>query len=430
MIRLSSAGIFKQGRILLCGLLISAFFTPELPAIESAAALPAVLTPEEKNELAGLYKDTWNYIADYVDENTGMPYDASSRQPPTSMTNVGFYLAAVSVAYRTGLISAEEAEKRVGRTLDSLEKIEKWRGFPRPWVITRTLKPTYGEEFTYGSHMSVLIGGLLVAQSTFPDIVFTTLAPRIKDMLKKMDFASLYEPKNGWLKGGYNVTKNDFSVFQSWGHWYYKHFASEIRLLSYYMIVSGAVPREHWTRLIRPVQELEGEKFFVSGLEDGGLYVQYLTGLFIDERNSEMGTSQKSYASAQMKHAAQIQSPVWGWSSCMTPQGRYLAYGELRDDIVAPYASLLAIHYFPREVYTNIKKLEALGVRPAASVAKKPYGFLDSVNWKTGETARQYLTQSQAMGFLSLANYLYDGIVWKSFQEALPAGAGAIEVLN
>ncbi len=408
-------------------LLLSLSFSHSLPAVENSQA--AALTEEEKSELAALYKETWNYFADFVEPSTGLPYDASSRQPPTSMTNLGFYLAAVSVAYRTGLVSAEDAEQRVSKVLDSLEKIEKWRGFPRPWVIVRTLNPTYGEEFTYGPHISVLIGGLLVAQSTFPDIVFTTIAPRIQDMVKKMDFASLYEPKNGWLKGGYNTAKNDFSVFQSWGHWYYKHFASEIRLLSYYMIVAGYVPRDHWTKLVRPVQELEGEKFFVSGLEDGGLYVPYLTGLFLDERNSEMGASQRSYASAQIKHAEKIQAPVWGWSSCLTPQGRYLAYGELRDDIVAPYASILALPYFPREVYTNLKKLEALGARPAAASGKKPYGFLDSVNWKTGETARNYLTQSQAMGFLSLANYLYDGIVWKSFQEGLPAvNASPMEV--
>ena len=43
------------------------------------------------------------------------------------------------------------------------------------------------------------------------------------------------------------------------------------------------------------------------------------------------------------------------------------------------------------------------------------YGFKDSLNWQTGETARQWFTPSQGMAFLSLANILFDGIVWKSF---------------
>ncbi|MDP3919927.1 MAG: glucoamylase family protein [Candidatus Omnitrophota bacterium] len=399
----------------------------------SATELSTVddLSPDETVYLLNLYQDTWRFLSEYVEPQSGLPYDASSRQPPTSVTNVGLYLAATSIAYRTGLISASDAEGRVLRALSSLEKVETWRGIPRPWFVIRTLEPTFGSEFTYGPHLASLIAGFLVTQSTFPEIAFPEIGPKIHELIQRMDFKDFYDARTGWLKGGYNVTTNNFAVYQPWGHWYYKYFASETRLLSFYLVARGLVPKTHWFSLIRPVQEIEGEKFFVSGMEEGGLYVQYLSGLFIDESKSAMGESQRSYVRSQIKHAVTIGAPVWGWSSCLTPQGRYLAYGELRDDIVAPYASAMAAIYFPKEAVKNLLKMEELGARPSQdlSLGEVAYGFKDSLNWKTGDTAKHYLTPNQAMAFLSLANLLHDGIVWQSFREA-PIIDRRIEILN
>lgn len=394
------------------------------------ADTPPQLSAEDRQYLEGVYRDTWNYLADEVEKTTGMPYDSSARQPPTSMTNVGLYLASVSIAYKTGLIQAADAEARVRKVLDGLDKIEKWNGIPRPWIVARTLQPTFGDEFSYGPHLSALIGGMLVAQSSFPEISFPGIVPEIRKMLQQMDLRTLYDPKTGWLKGGYNVKQHNFAIFQPWGHWYYKYFASETRLLSYYMILRGAAPKEHWFQLIRPKQQLEGETFFVSGYEEGGLFAPFLSGIFLDERNTEMGESQRSYVRYQMKHAKAIKSPVWGWSSCLTPQGRYLAYGELRDDIVAPYASILAIQYFPKETVDNLKALETKGARPESHprLGEVHYGFLDSINWQTGDKSQHFLTPNQAMTFLSLANFLHDDIVRKSFTESLPVQAQITDI--
>lgn len=364
------------------------------------------LTEEEKTYFLSLYRDTWEYLATFVDPATSMPYDSSARQPATSLSNVGLYLASTAVASRTKLISKEEGEKRVATCLQSLGKVETWRGIPRPWFLIRSLQPTHGDEFSYAPHLANLIGGLLIVKTTFP-----TLASAADSILLKMELKDLYEARNGWLKGGYHVKTKNFAIFQSWGHWYYKYFASETRLLSFYLIARKRVPKKHWFLLVRPLQKKEGETFFVSGQEEGGLFTQYLTGLFLDERKNEMGRSQRSYARYQMKHAAKIGAPVWGWSSAGAPNGRYLTHGELRDEIVAPVASVLASIYFPKEAYENLKKLEALGGR------SPQFGFRDSLNWKTGEVSKNYLTANQAMAFLSLANLLSDGIVWKSFQE-------------
>ena len=386
-----------------------------LPALYYAAQqipserppLSEELTQEETEYFHALYKDTWNYLSTFVEESTGLPYDSSAKQPATSLSNIGLYLAATAVAHRTGLISEDEALRQIKTCLESLEQIETWRGIPRPWILVKNLKPTFGDEFSYGPHVAHLLGGLTVASVTFPEA-----GKDIRNFTAKMQFRDFYDAGNGWLKGGYDVETQNFTVFQSWGHWYYKYLASDTRLLSFYLVARKIVPKRHWTALLRPVQKQLGEKFLVSGYEEAGLAPQYAAGLFLDERGTEMGESQKAYARYQMKQAKGIDSPVWGWSPSETPKGKYLGPGELREDVVAPYASVLASIYFPKEVYQNLKKLETLGARP-----DEGFGFRDAVNWKTGEVTKSYLTLDQAMAFLSLANLLYDGVVWKTFAE-------------
>lgn len=384
-------------------LLLSVLLTNPSAPLYAAPAL----TETQRAYFFRLYQETWNYLDTSVESLTGVPYDSSARQPPTSLSNAGYFLAAASVASQTGLISKGEALQRIQRLLEAVEKIETWRNFPRPWFLVRSLKPAFGDEFSYAPHLSVFIGGLVVVKNTFPE-----LKNPIDQMLVRMRFDDLYDPKTGWLKGGYNVQTQNFAFFQPWGHWYYKHFASESRLLSFYAIASQQVPAHHWQTLLRPVQTKEGETFFVSGYEEAGLGPQYVTGLFLDERQTEIGNSQKNYAESQIKYAEKIGAPVWGWSACEAPDRRYLGSGEMRDEIVTPYASVLAALYFPEEAYKNLKELERVGARPAG----EGFGFRDSVNWKTGEIAPHYLTPSAGMTFLSLANLLFDGVVWNTFQ--------------
>jgi hypothetical protein len=314
----------------------------------------------DQSYLQSVYQDTWKYMADFVEPTTGLPYDSNKKQPATSISNVGLYLGSVAIAYRTNLIDAGEATKRIEAALGSLEKIERWEGFPRVWVTARGLKPIHGTEvFSYSKHVANLIAGLVLVQTTFPD----QFQYRIGNYMRGMRFRGMYDESTGWLKGGYDVNAKNYAVSQPFGPWHYKFLASEARLISFYMIARGLAPKSHWDSLLRPVQRQNDEWFFVDGYETGGAYMPYMASLYIDERPTLMGVSQKNYTQSQMNLAKKIGAPVWGWSASFDTRGEYVPYGQLKDEVVTPYASILAINHFPQEVISNLQTLEKMGAR-------------------------------------------------------------------
>ncbi|MBP9865417.1 MAG: DUF3131 domain-containing protein, partial [Candidatus Omnitrophica bacterium] len=319
------------------------------------------VSAEERDYLLSVYRDTWNYIADFVEPSTGLPYDSNKKQPATSVSNIGLYLGSTAIAYRTGLITREEALSRINAAFTSLKKLETWRGFPRVWAAVRSLQPIHGSDtFSYSKHVANLIGGLTLVQTIFPE----EYNQAVGSYIRGLDFKDMYDAGTGWIKGGYDLKLQDFAVNQPFGPWHYKYLASESRLISYYLIARGFAPSSHWNSLIRTIQNGDGDWFMVPGLEDGGAYMPYMAGLYVDERDMLIGTSQKNYSHSSMTHAESIGAPVWGWSASLDTRGEYVPYGQLRDEIVAPYASMLAVNYFPKEVVSNLQALEKMGARP------------------------------------------------------------------
>lgn len=320
------------------------------------------LTADEKKYLEGVFKDTWNYMSVFVDPATGIPYDSDKKQPATSLSNVGLYLGATAIAAETGLIGKDEAITRINMALTSLDKVPHWKGFPRVWLSARGLKPIQGTEmFSYSKHVSNLIGGLGLVKAVFP----AELGTAVDAEFQGMDFGSMYDAKTGWVKGGFDVPHNNYATSQPFGPWYYKFLASEARLISFYLVAKGFAPPSHWKSLTRPIQKQGDKWFFVSSYEDGGAYMPYMASLYIDERNTEMGLSQKNLSASQMEQAAKVGAPVWGLSASLDTKGEYVPYGQLTDEVVSPYASMLAMLHYPKEGTQNLKKLEELGVRRA-----------------------------------------------------------------
>ncbi|HRY28838.1 MAG TPA: glucoamylase family protein [Elusimicrobiota bacterium] len=378
-----------------------AFFLP-------GPLLAAPLSRSDRKYLAGVYADTWRCLAHFVSPTTGMPYDSHERLPSTSLTNAGFYMAACAAAQKTGLLSEEDALRRIEKVLDGLARVEKWRGFPVTWFNADTLQTTE-TQFSTVDHLGNLTAGLVLVRRAFPE-----LRPKADALLAPMNWGILYEPANHLYRGGYRLDTKDFDIRQPWGNWYYGYLGADTRLGSFFGVATGQVPLIHWKSLDRSRETRSGQDYFVPGWQGGGLFMQCVSGLFFDERSTVLGKSAANFAYAQILHAERIAAPAWGWSAAAAPTGEYLGWGALKDEVVTPHASVLAMSYYPRRATANLRALDRLGARAPYVENGREYrfGFRDSFDWKTSRAAAGYLVLDQAMLFLALANVLHDGVVW------------------
>ncbi len=356
-----------------------------------------------------LAQDTWQCIDYYVAPETGFPYDSDTKPDYTNTTNIGLYLTSIIAAYELGFVERVQALEKIEKILSSLEKLENWNGFLNNWINVRG-KTHASTGANYISDFNKLPASLIVVRQEFPEVY-----EECSRILDGMDWSIFYNPASGNCYGGYDiVNKKAFGYLGS--------LAADIRLASFFMVAAGGAPPEAWKKLNRQEIEQYGMNFYKPGWNWGGLFMQAMGGIFLDERKTEMGKSTADFAYVQMLYARGKNMPVWGWSSCYIPGNGYTEGGFLPTDVVTPHASALAVIYYPHKVAENLKRLEELGARRDFKINNESYsfGFCDAINIKTGKTTFNptYLTSlDQTMLFLSLANYLKDGLIWKLFEK-------------
>lgn len=365
-------------------------------------------TEEDTKYLWVLARDTWSNIDFYVAPETGFPYDSEQKSDFTNTTNIGLYLTSLAAATEMGFIPHEEAVKKAEKILDSLARLEHWNGFLPNWVNVKGItKATGGTNAV--SDFNKLPAGLTITRQEFPE-----LRDKCTALLDRMNWSIFYNPNTKRFYGGYDVVKKEMSG------WNMDLLAGDTRLASFFVIATGAAPAEAWNTLRRDTEEHYGLKVFIPSWYGGGIFMHGICGLFLDERETIVGKSMADFAYAQMLYARDVESPIWGWSSSTSPWGEYLGWGGLRGNVVTPHASALAIIYYPNKVVKNLRALENYGLRSDFDVDGKKYAFglRDAVDIDSKEISSGYITAlDQGMLFLSLANYLKDRLVWKTFEK-------------
>ncbi|MFH1259131.1 MAG: glucoamylase family protein [Elusimicrobiota bacterium] len=387
--------ILVYGLVLLMGIVSQGF-----------AAKKTDLSSAELKYLQDLAKATYSCIKHYVDPKTGLPLDNTAPGLYyTSSTNIGLYCVSLIAAVEMGLETKAEALKRISKTLDSLDKIEKWNGMPINWIHVSTLQKEKNG-FVSTVDLGNLYAGLMVTAQAFPE-----LDERCDRIIKAADWTKLYNAKAKYLNIGYESVKGEYTPY------HYVELGSEARTANFLSIVSSQLPLESWNVLSRGLEEKYGVNYLKPGWQ-GGLFTQFLPGIFIDEEGTLMGKSAANEAYAQMLHMKKIKYRVWGWSPSDSPGDGYRGINNIIDKIVTPHACVLAVQYFPKEVIKNLKELEKLGVRPLHLVGEEEYdfGFRDAMSMKSGWINKNYLVLDQAMLFLSLANFLDDKVINRYYQ--------------
>lgn len=344
----------------------------------------------------------------YVSPATGFPFDTDQKPDGTNTTNIGIHLASLAAATEMGFIPKEKASKRAEEILDSLLKLQHWKGFFANTVnvFGKTEAQQGGQAL---SDFNKLPAGLIMIRQEFPN-----LSKKCTTLLDRMDWSVFYNPSSKSLYGGFDVTRGEALK------WNMNLLASDTRLASFFIIATGAAPPEVWYNLNRGTEKHYGLRIIKPSWYGGGIFMHGICGLFLDERQTEVGKSMADFAYVQMLFARDIGSPVWGWSSCYAPWGDYVGWGGLRGNVVTPHAAALAVIYYPNKVTQDLRALEKFGLRRDSQLTDGtyPFGFRDSVDIDTAEIYQNYVTAlDQGMLFLSLANYLNDGIVWKIFEK-------------
>ena len=406
----------------------------------------ATLPTSDHEWLLRLARDTWRGLDALTDRENGLPLNTvrfargsvaladSWIGDYASCSDIGLHLIAIVAARELGLISDQEANARIRRVLDTLARLETFRGFYFNYYDTTSLERT--SNFVSFVDSSWLTAGLIVVRSAFPEF-----RERCSALIDRADYDFFYDRASHRLSHGYYTDPGTRSPYD------YGMLYTEARLGSLIAIGKGDVPQEQWWDMVRtfpaecggqtsmPVaarskrvdaHEVAGGYYEWQGMRfvpswGGSMFEALMPTLLLDEPRyapKSLGANDRTHAIVQRRYALQeLGYGAWGISPCAKPQGGYGEYGVralgaqgYEAGVVTPHASALALSVTPEPAIANLRILaqryDIYG----------EYGFYDAVDPRDGRVAYSYLALDQAMLFIAVANALNDHCIQKRFE--------------
>lgn len=394
---------------------------------------PAVPDAEQAELLRGIARDTWHYFETYA---TGaLPPDNVQLDPPvppaqrTSPTNTGLYLLSCLCARLLGFIEESEMRERMEKTVRALEEMPKWKGHPYNWCDTQTLQPLHPKYVS-----SVDSGNLLACLLLCAQAVGGELAGRMRSLAHGMDFAALYDAKRDLFAIGVDVEREKPS------NSHYDLLASESRILSFAAILSGGAPVKHFARLARGLVATRQGNALLSW--SGTMFEYLMPELFLRApRGSLLEASNRAVVRLQIAAGERL-SRAWGVSESgyyafdrdLNYQYRAFGYaaiamsGSAQDDVVAPYATALALPFDLKAACANLQRISELGWRGE-------YGLYEAVDYNPNRlpdgaecaVVFSHMTHHQGMILAAVTNALCGDKLTRLFFEQ--PGAQALSLL-
>ncbi|HVS14877.1 MAG TPA: glucoamylase family protein [Thermoanaerobaculia bacterium] len=109
---------------------------------------PSDLSPERLQGLRRLARRTWHFFEVFVGPGDHwLPPDNHQEDPGpqtarrTSPTNIGLYLVSTFTAWDLGYLDVRELAARLGSTLETLGRLDRYRGHVWNWISTESLAP-------------------------------------------------------------------------------------------------------------------------------------------------------------------------------------------------------------------------------------------------------------------------------------------------
>ncbi len=400
-----------------------------IPWLDGPADAPRPMTAAQKADARALARETWAFFADTVSETTHfLPPDNHQTDPDrglalrTSPTNIGLYLLSCCAARELGLITAKETARRLSDSLDTLERMEKWRGHLYNWYDLNDLSPL-SPAFVSSVDSGNLAGCLLCCAQLCRNHLKETpggaaLPARLDALARGMDLRALYDRRAELFFIGWNVREGRPTPE------HYDLLASEARLLSFLAVCRGACPLRHWRRLSRAAVRAGGGAALLSW---GGTMFEYLMPALLLPLipGTLLGEGCRNAVKAQILAAEDrpfgvSESGYYAFDPSLNYQ--YRAFGlpllalspDTAGTAVAPYASVLALPFFPRTAGENLMRMRRLGWADA-------HGFFEAADYAPGRIegaphiVKSHMAHHQGMILCALCNALSDNALVRAF---------------
>ncbi len=394
-------------------------------------------TAEEKDYLTEQAREIWRYFDAWLrPEDHYLPLDNVQELPDlgparrTSPTNIGLALLACLAAVDLGVTEKKRAVEKIERQLDTLEKLDKWRGHLYNWYDTATAQPLY-PRYVSTVDSGNLCGALIALKQGLLELGEPVLARRAAALADNMQFEHLYDADRALFCIGYDAEQGAFT--ENW----YDLLASEARQTSYLAVARGDVPPRHWGRLSRSMTCLKGRFGLASW--SGTMFEYFMPHLLLPaEKGSLLWESLALCARAQKEWGEKNGLP-WGVSESayarlngeqnyqykahgVPPLG--LQRGLERMRVVAPYATFLALEFLPHSAIQNLHRLADLG-------AEGECGFYEAVDFTEEQpvVVRNWMVHHLGMSLLAIDNALNDSVMRRRFlaEPAMAAYRGLLQ---
>ncbi len=249
------------------------------------------------------------------------------------------------------------------------------------------------------------------------------IAGRARAFANRMDFSFLLRHDRKLLSIGYRVDEHQLDESC------YDLLASECRMTSLFAIAKGDIPTDHWFKLGRPIVEIGFSGALMSW--SGSMFEYLMPPIAMKEPvGGILNQTNHMIIKRQMQYGAQKGIP-WGISEAaynardheMTYQytnfgvpGLGLKRGLAQNTVIAPYATVLAAQYMPREAVENLDRLKGIG-------ALGRYGYYDAIDYTPQRVPEgqdfaivyNYYAHHQGMSIAAIANVVFDGRIRDRF---------------
>lgn len=382
---------------------------------------------EEKAHLFSEAAAMWQFYEDYaVKKDSYLPPDNVQFAPVartahrTSPTNIGLFMLSVLAARDLELIDSRGLYIRLRRTLSAVERLETYQGNPYNWYDTKTLKklePPFLSSVDCGNYLCCLTAlreGIL--EYTREEEGLAELVTRIDVLVSAARIDVFYNPARRLFSLGIDengvLSENCYDLI-----------TSEARLLSYFAVARGDVPKKHWSTLSRVIVRRGGYAGSLSYF--GTMFEYFMPQLLLDSIKGSLTESSLKYCVyCQRKHAETRRLPFGisesaynGFDGALNYQyrahgvtGAGLKIASPDSYVVSPYSSYLCMDTAFTAARSNLSRLRELG-------AYGKYGYFEAIEFISGKPVliKSYMAHHVGMSVIAAANILLDDIMKRRF---------------